>query len=216
MSRSAATILPMAFSPGCSPNASPMATRTAGAIWNTTRLFLSCSARHTRPMSLYTVIAAVGHTAAHWPQPMQSVSASFWSNAGITRRSALRCVKSMMFMPWISSHVRTQSPQRMHLFGSRTTEGLEVSSGSCSRVSSNRTRRTPKRSASRRSSHALDFSQTVQSRSCEASRSSMIIRRYLSSRAVLVWMESPSRGSMEQEASMRPLSSSTTHIRHAP
>ena len=32
-----------------------------------------------------------------------------------------------MPMPCISSHTRTQSPQRMHLFGSRSTAGDELS-----------------------------------------------------------------------------------------
>ena len=35
------TSLSMALTPGARPNASPTATRTAGAIWNTTRLFAS-------------------------------------------------------------------------------------------------------------------------------------------------------------------------------
>ena len=37
----AETSLFMALTPGAMPNASPTATRTAGAIWNTTRLFAS-------------------------------------------------------------------------------------------------------------------------------------------------------------------------------
>lgn len=61
------------------------------------------------------------------------------------------------------------------------------------------------------------FSQVVQSRQCAESSSSMIMRRYLSSRAVLVRMCSSFFGGMVQAASIFPVpSSSTMHIRHAP
>ena len=59
--------------------------------------------------------------------------------------------------------------------------------------------------------------QVVQSRQCAESSSSMIMRRYLSSRAVLVRMCSSFFGGMVQAASIFPVpSSSTMHIRHAP
>ena len=38
-----------------------------------------------------------------------------------------RRVKSMAATPWISSQMRTQRPQRMHLSGSRMMEGEEKS-----------------------------------------------------------------------------------------
>lgn len=61
------------------------------------------------------------------------------------------------------------------------------------------------------------LAQVVQEQSWAASSSSSIIRRCLSSRAVLVLISMPSRGSMEQEASIFPVfTSSTMHIRHAP
>ena len=60
------------------------------------------------------------------------------------------------------------------------------------------------------------FSQVVQSRQWEESISSKIIRRCFKSRAVLVRIFMPSRGSMAQEASILPRSSSTTHMRQAP
>ena len=72
-------------------------------------------------------MAPVGQAAAHWPQLMQLVSASFRSKAGLTTRSLPRWAKFKIAMPCISSHTRTQSPQRMHLLGSRTMAGEERS-----------------------------------------------------------------------------------------
>ena len=72
-------------------------------------------------------MAPVGHEAAHCPQLTHLVSESLRSKAGITWASLPRKAKFRMPMPCISSHVRTQSPQRMHLPGSRTTAGEEVS-----------------------------------------------------------------------------------------
>ena len=121
------TSLLMALTPGSRPKASPTATRTAGAIWNTTRFFGSWRARHPRPISLKMVMAPVGQAAAHWPQLMQLVSPSLRSKAGHTTRSLPRWAKFRSPMPCISSHTRMQSPQRMHLLGSRTMAGEEVS-----------------------------------------------------------------------------------------
>ena len=45
--RSAATIFPVLMEPGSSPKDSPMATRTAGAVWTTTVFPGSFSARQT-------------------------------------------------------------------------------------------------------------------------------------------------------------------------
>ena len=123
----AETSLSMALTPGSRPKASPTATRTAGAIWNTTRLPESYSTRQALPISSRMVIAPVGQAAAHWPQLMQWVSASFRSKAGITCRSLPRWAKFRMPMPCISSQMRTQSPQRIHLLGSRTMAGEEWS-----------------------------------------------------------------------------------------
>ena len=122
----------------------------------------------------------------------------------------------MMFMPMPSPHTRTQSPHRMHLLGSRTMAGLESSTVVSSRLSPKRTFRTPKRMASSWRWQSPLFSQVVQEQLWEASISSRIIRRCFSRRAVLVLIFSPSRGCMEQEVSIFPRSSSTTHIRHAP
>ena len=72
-------------------------------------------------------MAPVGQAAAHWPQLTQFVSLSFRSKAGITCSSLPRWAKFRILMPCISSHTRTQSPQRMHLLGSRTMAGEERS-----------------------------------------------------------------------------------------
>ena len=122
----------------------------------------------------------------------------------------------MMSMPMVSPHMRTQSPHRMHLLGSRTTAGLLSSRVDSSRLSPKRTRRTPKRMASSCRRQSPLFSQVVQEQLWEASSSSRIIRRCFNSRAVLVRMDRPSRGFMEQEVSILPRSSSTTHMRQAP
>ena len=80
----------------------------------------------------------------------------------------------------------------------------------------NCTRLTPNCSASSCRWQLPLFSQVVQLQLWEASISSRIIRRCFSRRAVLVRIFMPSRGGMEQEVSILPRSSSTTHIRQAP
>ena len=118
--------------------------------------------------------------------------------------------------PCTSLHMRMQSPQRMHLFGSRPMQTEDSSFSSLAFVLAKRTLRMPKRSASSCSWQLSVFSQIVQSRSWEARSSSRIIRRCFSSLEVLVRIFKPSLGSMEQEASILPFSSSTTHMRQAP
>ena len=81
----------------------------------------------------------------------------------------------------------------------------------------NRICRTPNRCASSCRRQLPLLAQVVQEQSCAASSSSSIIRRCFNSRAVLVRISMPSRGSMEQEASILPVfTSSTIHMRHAP
>ena len=97
--RSAATRRPSAFSPFLMPNLSPTATRTAGAICATTRIFLSARIFHTGSTSCLMLIAPVGHTARHCPQPTQSVSERFLLNAGVTCILEPRNAKSKMPSP---------------------------------------------------------------------------------------------------------------------
>ena len=104
----------------------------------------------------------------------------------------------------------------MHLLGSRTMAGLESSIVVSSRLSPKRTRWMPNWTARAWRWQSPLFSQVVQLQLWEASISSRIIRRCFSSRAVLVLIFSPSRGCMEQEVSIFPRSSSTTHMRQAP
>ena len=162
-------------------------------------------------------MAPVVQTAAHWPQPTHFVSESFLSKAGMTCRSLPRQAKLRMPCPCSSSHTRTQSPQRMHLFGSRKMAWLVLSVAKRGRVSGKRMCRTPKRWASSCRRQLPLLPQVVQLQSCEASSSSRIRRRCCSRREVFVRISSPSRGSMEQEASILPVfTSSTMHMRHAP
>jgi hypothetical protein len=75
----------------------------------------------------------------------------------------------------------------------------------------------PKRTAISCRRQERFFSQAVQSRQCEASISSSIMRRYLRRRDVLVRMRMPFFGLVVQAASILPVSrSSTIHMRHAP
>ena len=66
----------MLFSPGLSPNISPIATRVAGAICTITFLFGLVISFHTFSTSDLIVKAPVGHTAAHCPQFTQSTCPS--------------------------------------------------------------------------------------------------------------------------------------------
>src|SRR5699024_8154159 len=121
------------------------------------------------------LIAPVGHTARHCPHPTQSVCARSLLNAGVTCILEPRSAKSRIPSPWISSQVLTQSPQRIHLFGSRMTHSDEVSSGSCFLLFSNRTLVIPSWRDSFWSVQTPFFAQVVQSRQWAARRSSMII-----------------------------------------
>ena len=112
------------------PKRSAMPTRTLGAYCTTTLRFLSCSMDQNFSVSLRMVIAPVGHTDAHWPQPTQSVSLRVLPKSAEMCAFLPRPLKSTAPMFWISAQVRTHNPQRMHLLGSRTMLGEERSIGS--------------------------------------------------------------------------------------
>ena len=80
-------------------------------------------------------------------------------------------------MPCISSHTRTQSPQRMHLLMSTVIALLLRSTGGSSRVSGKRMSWMPKRIAISCKRQERFFSQVVQSRQWAARISSMMVRR---------------------------------------
>ena len=80
----------MELFPFGSPNASPAATRTAGAICAITLVSGSSSASHTASISERMVIAPVGQTTLHCPQPTHIVSPRPLLNAGITVASVPR------------------------------------------------------------------------------------------------------------------------------
>ena len=73
------------------------------------------------------VMAPVGQTAAHWPQPTQPVSISILPKPGPTMALLPRLEKSIAPMFCTSEHMRTHRPQRMHLEGSRVMQGEETS-----------------------------------------------------------------------------------------
>ena len=161
-------------------------------------------------------MAAVGQTAAHWPQLTQSVSASFFPKAGVTIASEPRWAKSMAPTCCTSLQTLTQSPQRMHLLGSRMMEGEESSIGCCFLVLGKRMSLSSSLAASSCSRQVWFFSQTVQSLQWDARISSRIILLWCCSLGVLVFITMPCLGGVEQEAIRLPLSSSTMHMRHAP
>ena len=111
-------------------------------------VFLSARKSQITSILVLILIAPVGQTTLHCPQFTQSVSAIFLLNAGVTRAFVPRYAKSIALTDCTLSHIRTQSPQRIHLFGSRTIDGELKSSGYCSFVFSNRTVVTPIRCAS--------------------------------------------------------------------
>ena len=117
------------------PNASPTATRTAGAISATTRTVGSPIASQTSSTLEWIVIAPVGQYTRHCPQFTQLVWAIGRSNAVETRASAPLLVNSRTPSPCSSEQALTQSPQRMHLFMFLTIDGELVSIGCTSRVS---------------------------------------------------------------------------------
>ena len=119
---------PTTSAPGGMPNSSPSVTETAGACCTTTTLFGSFRASSTSLMWLCSVRAPVGQTVMHCPQLTQLDTFRPSSKAVPILAFEPRPMKSMAATRWISSHTRTHLPQRMHLAGSRTIEGLEVSS----------------------------------------------------------------------------------------
>ena len=126
--RSAATMIPSTSAPGFAPNASARLTETDGACWTTTNRAGSARASRTSSSALCSASAPVGQTTTHWPQLMQLRTLRPSSNAGPTCARLPRPMKSIAPTVWISSQTRTHLPQRMHLAGSRTIEGLATSS----------------------------------------------------------------------------------------
>ena len=129
------------------PNSSPRVTETAGACWATT---ITCGivqgVQHFLDLALFAQ-RPVGQTAMHWPQLTQLETFRPSSKAVPILAFEPRPMKSMAATPWISSHIRTHLPQRMHLPGSRTIEGLEVSRKCRVRSPAKRRCRTPNSSA---------------------------------------------------------------------
>ena len=83
----------------------------------------------TRETAEWIEMALVGHTTRHWPQLTQSLSPRFLPKAGVTMARVPRRAMSMALTFWTFSHIRTQSPQRIHLLGSRTMLGELLSTG---------------------------------------------------------------------------------------
>ncbi len=69
----------------------------------------------------------MGQTTTHCPQFTQLETLSPLLNAVATMARLPRLTKSMALTPCTSSQMRTHRPHRMHLAGSRTIDGLEMS-----------------------------------------------------------------------------------------
>ncbi len=126
---SAATSLPVTTVPGSKPNSSPIVAWIEGAVWTTTYFSGSSITRQTLSISLTSVIAPTGQTAAHWPQLAQLTSLWGRSKAVVTIESKPRELNCNADTPCISSHTLTQRPQSMHLLGSLFKEGPVSSTG---------------------------------------------------------------------------------------
>ena len=119
--------MPVTLVPGSSPNSSPSAARMAGAVCTITCLLGSSRASHTSSMTLFSVMAPTGQTAAHWPHCTQTTSLRLLAKAGPMTVAKPRPWAKMLPTPWISLHTVTQRRQAMHLPVSRRRAGVEVS-----------------------------------------------------------------------------------------
>ncbi len=184
--RRAATILPVTMLPDFMPRASPRATRTAGAVCTTTCFFGSLIACQTTSVSSFSTIAPVGQTVAHWPQYVQGASSRPVMKAGATVVPKPRLTKLYTCTPWRSLQARMQRPQRMHLFWSRTSDGLLASMGRFLRSPSKGISRMPRSAAMDCSSQLRLRWQDRQSFGWLARRSSTTVWR--ASRTALVFV----------------------------
>ena len=101
--------------------------RTLGAGCTTTCLDGSRSAAHTLAVSSFSWRAPVGQATMHWPQLTQPTSPSFWSKAGSIRVLKPRPTVPMTPIFCTLPQAAMQRRHWMHLFGSRSTAGDELS-----------------------------------------------------------------------------------------
>ena len=122
----------------------------------------------------------------HWPQLMQ-LDRFIPSPKAVSMRALLpRPVKSMADTAWTSSQTRTHFPQRTHLSGSRTIDGLEMSRFRFRLVPGIRRVRTPSSSDRSCNSQAPWRAQYRQSSGWLLSSSSTMVLRALTARAECV------------------------------
>jgi len=125
--RSAVFISKVSGFPGGRPKHSPIPARGLGAVWMTTCFFGSSIASQISSMWSCSRNAPVGQRLMHWPQLMQTTSASGLSMKVLTCVSCPRSSTSSAPTSCRSTQVRTHRRQRTHLFMSRTTEKEESS-----------------------------------------------------------------------------------------
>ena len=121
-SRSAVFISKVSGVPGSRPKHSPMPARGLGAVWMTTCLVGSSIAAQTSSVGSLARSAPVGQRLMHWPQLMQTTSASGLSMNVPIRVWSPRPTASSTPTSCRSMQVRTQRRHSTHLFMSRTTE----------------------------------------------------------------------------------------------
>ncbi len=122
----AATIFPSAFVPILSPNSSPKAARTAGAV-SAIMILPSLRALSNLSISLCSIKAPVGQTSVHWPHWMQGTSLKERFSLGPTKVLNPRFSKPRIPIPWISLQAAMQRPHKTHLEVSRTRPGARLS-----------------------------------------------------------------------------------------
>ena len=153
--------------------------------------------------------APVGQMRAHWPQLTHSTWSSSLPKEGTTTVWVPLYAKSMAPTDCTSEQMRTQSPQRTHLFGSRTSDGDELSRGILRFWFLNRTLVMPRRRARAWSWQVVLFWQVGQFWLWFARRSSTMILRIFLISSVFVLTFIPWTGGVEQ-AGIRPMPSTST------
>ena len=125
--RNAATILPVTSVPGSSPNSSPSAALTEGAVWTMTVFSGSPKALTTSHVASFSTKAPVGQTAAHCPQYVHTESLRFISIAVAITDSNPLFIADNTPTVCTSLHIVSQRRHIIHLSISRIRD-FEISS----------------------------------------------------------------------------------------
>ncbi|MBT9156692.1 MAG: hypothetical protein DDT37_01680 [Firmicutes bacterium] len=203
--------------PGRMPNSSPKAARTAGATWTTVCNVGSLRARQVGSVASASLSAATGQTLMHCPHATHGPSAKPWPKGVVTTALEPRPARPIAETFCTCSQMRMQRPQRMHLFGSRTTATLLKSCAWARSSCLKRILRTPSWCATSCSSHVPWRGHTKQSCGWLASKSSTMHLRVLRTISELVRTRIPEDAGYTHEAARLFMPSiSTTHSLQEP